>query len=342
MPTDKNAAQMDVAAIKSFLEGRQLRLQSGCKINLFLRLTGVRPDGYHTLETFFVPLREPHDEILLSRATGAESADSDVPSLFFSSSDPDIDPDNNTLQKVFTLYRQSMGKAARPLPSIRLHLEKGVPHGAGLGGSSANAAVFLLFLDALTRSDAFPGLGEAGLHDLAVRVGADVPFFLRGEPARASGIGEKLTLSPNPYAGYFLLLVWPGIRVSTPWAYKAWDSWQALAAETISSVKVVESLQDDMDVDADFDTKSLTNFGTPGSYSVLRGLKLRNDFEASVMSAYPQVALLKRQLLNNGAEAALMSGSGSAVFGLFEDESKARAALELVRQSHSFAYLQRI
>lgn len=342
MPSHNYCAQTDLVEIDAFLRGGQLRLTSGCKINLFLRLTGVRPDGYHLLETFFIPLAEPHDELSLSRHADAEPGGMGNPSFFFSSSEPEIDPENNTLRKTFALYLAAKGESARLLPSIRLHLEKGVPHGAGLGGASANAAVFLRFLEALALKQGLPALGLDTLDGLALQIGADVPFFLRGEPAEASGIGEKLTCAPNPCAGYFLLLVWPGIKISTPWAYKAWDSWQALAARVSHSAGVGEILQDDEEALADPGIKGLTNAGTPGSYAVLRGLKLNNDLEASVMSVYPRVALLKRLLLDNGAEAALMSGSGSAVFGLFEDEDKARSALRLVRQNYSSACLQRI
>ncbi len=272
-------------------------LRSGCKINLFLRLTGTRPDGYHTLKTLFLPLAEPHDELRVMELPGAEG-------LSLTCSLPDLDPQGNTVAKAYRLYAQATGFA----PGLRVHLEKGVPHGAGLGGGSADAACLLRYLNERALAEKRPALSQDKMMALAARVGADVPFFLQAVPALATGIGEALTPVPHPLPGFGLVLVCPPVHVSTAWAFGEWDRRE----------------------EHNFFTNTLTFAGWEDRKPLVHGFWLENDFERVIFRAYPELERLKERFLTLGADAALMSGSGSSVFGLFSKPERAQAAAGLL------------
>ncbi len=272
-------------------------LRAGCKINLFLDVLERLENGYHTLRTLFIPLPEPADTLVcLPREQG----------FTVHCETPGIALNDNTLTKAYRLYAEASGFA----PGLLLELKKGIPHGAGLGGGSADAAVLLLYL----QEHAGPlALSREALNALAARVGADVPFFLQDKPALAQGIGEQL--SPvdwidAPVGGMTLVLVCPKIQVSTAWAYAAWDEAQNKAQMSTLTALPGEGTR--------AFHSSLAEPGKNFSW-------LRNNLEPVVFAAHPELAVLRAQLLQRGAAAALMSGSGSSVFGLFRDRN---AALE--------------
>ena len=142
-------------------------LRIGCKVNLTLRITGVR----HELDTVFLPLDEPSDTLRLALRPGG--------GLALHCAEPGIDPENNTLTKAYRLFAEASGFR----PGVEAVLEKGIPHGAGLGGGSADAAALLGWLNARAPEP----LPLPELVGLAARIGADVPFFLYNVPCRASG-----------------------------------------------------------------------------------------------------------------------------------------------------------
>ena len=154
-------------------------LRIGCKVNLTLRITGVRPNGWHELDTVFLPLAEPSDTLRLALRPGG--------GLALHCAEAGIDPENNTLTKAYRLFAEASGFR----PGVDAVLEKGIPHGAGLGGGSADAAALLGWLNARAPEP----LPLPELVGLAARIGADVPFFLYNVPCRASGIG---TARPVP------------------------------------------------------------------------------------------------------------------------------------------------
>lgn len=299
-PEGRNSSEGDA------MRERITVLRAGCKINLYLRITGVRPDGWHELDTVFLPLSEPHDRLevrLLRQEGGTVSVRCDTPG---------IDPERNTLTAACARFAAASGFA----PSLDIMLEKGIPHGAGLGGGSADAAALLDWLNARTPEP----LALAGLIDVAAGVGADVPFFLLNRPCRARGIGERLVpCDPLGFlrnAGAAILLVCPSESVSTPWAYRAWDQWQkrderALTKDKMSAIG-----------------RSSLCFPN-GNEEVLR---IENSFESPVFAAFPRLRRLKEKLLQSGAAAAAMSGSGSSLFGLFRSLEAARAAAENMRE----------
>lgn len=198
-------------------------------------------------------------------------------------------------------------------------LEKGIPHGAGLGGGSADAAALLGWLNARAPEP----LPLPELVGLAARIGADVPFFLYNVPCRASGIGERLVPCPEwldaaGVAGAGLVLLCPGERVSTPWAYAAWDEWNRPLTE-VRNGAINHASQRPLD----------------GASSIHW---LENSFEPPVFEAFPRLRRLREQLLRQGAFAAVMSGSGSSLFGLFRDAGTAFRVAEGFREKDVAAY----
>lgn len=273
-------------------------LKSGCKINLYLEITGLLPNGYHTLNMYMVPLEHPHDQLHISPLTalGGESC------CRVECSIPGIDLENNTLTKAFKLYAQLLPQA----PSIKIELVKGVPHGAGLGGGSADAATLLRFLNNFVQAKGLSGLETDKLMEVAAKVGADVPFFVANTPAWVKGFGDIVEPDPAPlksFDGWSLVLVCPQVHVSTAWAYSAWDKMEKSA-------------------------KILTTSARQDSNKSAASLNLYNSLEVPVFSRFPQLAETKEKLYSLGADYALMSGSGSSIFGLFRSEKLAKSASE--------------
>jgi len=176
---------------------------------------------------------------------------------------------------------------------IEIRIQKRIPVGAGLGGGSSDAATMLMALNDLLRA----GLDEKSLMALGARLGADVPFFIFQKPALARGKGEILTPVKLPAPLWFLMLV-PPYQISTAWSYQTFD-------HLAGGKKGGTPLQD--------------------SYPELTDLLpiLKNDLELPAFARHPEIGRMKEELLRKGAPGALMSGSGSVVFGLFADEEEA-------------------
>lgn len=276
-------------------------LRSGCKVNLDLHISSRRDDGYHEIDSIFLPLDEPHDELLV---TAGEAS-----GILVTCDTHGIDPAQNTVTRAYDAYADMTGFR----PSLRVELRKGVPHGAGLGGGSANAAAILNHLDAIAPKPQ----GSEKLCDMAARIGADVPFFIRATPCRARGIGEKITPVAAPYRGFTLLLACPDVQVSTAWAYSALDT--------------AEEKQLD-------ERGCLTTGGVADRTSFSRESWLHNGFEQVVFASYPELRSLKEALLRQGAAAALMSGSGASVFALFRRCEDAEAAFVQLKSHGTRVY----
>ena len=202
------------------------------------------------------------------------------------------------------VYRaaQLILRHARKPQSIHIRIRKHIPVGAGLGGGSSDAAATLVGLNRLLKL----GLSRPKLEKLGLSLGADVPFFIRARPARARGIGERLSpLQGIPF--FWLLVVYPGFALSTAWAFK----------------KLPLTL-----------TKSAVNTSIPTSLKRFDKLSnlLVNDLESVTLRRYPTIRALKEQLLHQGAAGSLMSGSGSSVFGIFNSRRAALKALRRLRQ----------
>ena len=212
----------------------------------------------------------------------------------FTCSDSSLATNDNLIMRATTAWRSHFG---RELPNIHVHLDKRIPMGAGLGGGSSDAATMLQILN---EEDA---IADEEMLKIASSTGADVPFFVNNSKAAiASGIGELLTPIELELHASILIVFDPSIHVSTKEAYAGLQlAPQSIASNYEGLFKNIKSL-DDLD----------------GA--------LRNDFEASIFAKHPKLARVKQQLYDRGASVALMSGSGSAVFGLFESEEMASDA----------------
>ena len=283
-------------------------LTARAKINLFLRILRRRDDGYHELDTLFAPLDQPCD--LLDVEPGPPGS-----GLTLTCSDPGLAGPDNLVAKAWRAFAQATGQA----PDLRLHLTKNIPCGAGLGGGSSDAASLLLFLNKTAKEAA---LAPERLADLAAGLGADVPFFLMDGPARAQGIGEKLTPADPGLAGLTLVLVCPPVHVPTGWAYASFDEAAAQGRTPWAP---------------GFLTRNPMGTKNPSS---LLPLALLNDFEDVVFPAFPEIRQVKETLLAAGAAGAAMSGSGASVFALFRQREQALEVAGTLTRGQTRTYVQ--
>lgn len=261
------------------------------KINIGLRITERRPDGYHNISTLMVPVG--WCDIL-------EIIPGDSPGLHLHTFEPleGCEADNNLVMKALRAVEHFTEKT---LPPLDIYLKKTIPTGAGLGGGSADASFAIRGVNELCAL----GLDDNEMAQIALSVGADCPFFIYNRPALARGIGERLTpVDLGILDGYGIAIVKPQAEaVSTARAY-AGITPQALP-------------QDQSPVIASAVPPYLWS-----KYEVLT-----NDFEASIFPLCPQIAQVKRRMYDAGAIYASMSGSGAAVYGIFENVKMAEAAI---------------
>jgi 4-diphosphocytidyl-2-C-methyl-D-erythritol kinase len=273
---------------------------TGCKVNLGLRIVGVRDDGYHLLDSTFLPLASPRDRLEVHAEPGS--------SLTLVCDDLDVDPLRNTLVRAHEVYAEATGFS----PGLRVVLHKGIPTGAGLGGGSSDAAALLRLLDRMAPAP----IAGPRLIDIALRVGADTPFFLQRATCRVTGVGEELTPCPTPCPGMWLALVCPPLKVKTKWAFDAYDKWRKSQTGSGPSAPLPDAVPALLREPAE-DTSA-----NP----------FKNDLEPVVFAAHPTLAHIKTRLLEMGAAHAFMSGSGSSIVGIFPRTHFAaamRAAAEL-------------
>ncbi|MEK7880934.1 MAG: 4-(cytidine 5'-diphospho)-2-C-methyl-D-erythritol kinase [Deltaproteobacteria bacterium] len=265
--------------------GRKLNILCPAKVNLFLKVTGKRGDGYHEIHSLMQPV-ELFDEIILTVSEGdGITLECDIDSI--------PSGEENLAWKAAALFLKETGIKR----AVSIDLKKRIPTGGGLGGGSSDAAGILTGLNTILRA----GLSEERLKAMAAGLGSDVPFFILRGPAFAYGRGEILERVTLPRLYY--VLVNPGLHISTAWAYGNLD----LTKKTKDNILIVSK-------------------GLAGSKEKIAGL-LENDLEGAVMGEYPVITVLKSLLKKAGAKGALMSGSGSTVFGLFFKEREAGEAI---------------
>jgi len=267
-----------------------LTLPAPAKINLFLRVLAQENSGFHQLETLFASL-EFGDTLTLSPDVQGVSLDVEGPPL--------CSIEENLVFRAATAFFQETGLSS----GIRIRLEKRVPPGAGLGGGSSDAATTLLGLDAL-----FPGEADREtLLAIAGTLGSDVPFFLADSPfTLAWGRGERL-FPVDPLASAPVLLALPPVGVPTPWAYQS-------LAEARSREPVLRGPRV-LDPDLLADWEGVSSLA-------------ENDFQEIVFREHPLLQRIHAELEGKGPMFSLLSGSGSALFALFADETTARRAGE--------------
>lgn len=279
-------------------------IKAPAKLNLSLRITGLRQDGYHELDTLFFRLEEPFD--LLHFGPGAPGT-----GLALSCDLPGLAPEKNLAHKAYTAFAAATGFK----PDLTLDLEKNIPTGAGLGGGSSDAAAVLIYMNARAGDDA---LSPDQLTILAASLGADVPFFLLSGPARATGIGEKLVPISLDMDSLTLVVACPDAHVDTAWAYGEFDRVHGLARGALTTVRTDNTRP------------------APASPPVFQ-----NDFESVVFRAFPEIRLVKEELIRSGAAAAAMSGSGASVFAWFRSREMALQAADALEARRVKMYIRR-
>lgn len=272
-----------------------MKILAPAKVNLFLRVLGKREDGYHFIDTLMVPV-SLHDEIEIRKGEAAKKGGR---TLTVTCDHTDVPDGRKNLAYQAASLLLEKKKISAP---ITVRIRKRIPVGAGLGGGSSDAAATLLGLNRILslRCD------RRELASLAATLGADVPFFISGVPSRARGIGERLR-PVKTLPRLWMILVYPGFPVSTGWVYR---NLRAKLTKDIENSRINLSLK------------------RPAEVARL----LENDLEAVTLRRYPRIALLKEKLIQEGAAGALLSGSGSSVFGVFITESKAREAFRRLRK----------
>ncbi len=264
-----------------------MRFVAHAKINLNLEILGRRPDGYHEIQTLMHRI-DLADEMEIERHGEGIS-------LELEGEETPPGPDNLASRAALAFLRKTGIRGG-----VRIRLKKRIPVAAGLGGGSSNAATVFMGLNALflTRIE------EAQLISWGAEIGADVPFFIFQKAAWARGKGEKLAAA-EVRGPLWLLLAVPPFRISTAWAYMAYDQ---LGVDKTGPFLVQDSYRD---------------------LAALLPI-LHNDLERPSIGKYPQIGEMKKGLLAQGAAGALMSGSGPVIFGLFhtpEDQQRARKNL---------------
>jgi 4-diphosphocytidyl-2-C-methyl-D-erythritol kinase len=249
------------------------------KINIGLNIVEKRDDGFHNIESIFFPVK------LCDVLEAVVDESSPAGGVSFASTGISIpgNEDENLCVKAYHLISNDY-----PMPALKIHLHKVIPIGAGLGGGSSDAAFFINLLNELFELN----LAWGEKHHYARQLGSDCPFFVANKPAFAFERGDKLDFLDVNLKGYHLVLIHPGIHVSTPLAYSL-----------IKPAKPATSLKELIQLPVE-EWKE----------------KISNDFEKPVIEKSPEIAAIRDELYKAGAVYASMSGSGSAVFGIFKNK----------------------
>lgn len=254
------------------------------KINIGLFITNKRPDGYHSIESIFYPVNIK-DILEIGPFT-------DSPFRFnFYGNKIEGEPNQNLVAKAVSEIEKYLSENAIAgktgyLNNLKFHLHKNIPTGAGLGGGSADGSFAMKMINDILDLK----ITNEKLEQLALKSGSDCPFFIANSPALVKGRGEIIENIDLNLSGLYLVLIHPGIHISTATAYgkivpkKSSFDWNKIKRETIQDWKN----------------------------------ELKNDFEETVFNEFPEIRKLKETLYQYGATYAQMSGSGSAVYGIFE------------------------
>lgn len=250
------------------------------KINLGLRVVAKRDDGYHDLDTVFYPISLSDIlEVVVNPQDAAPQA-----TFTFSGIPIPESKGGNICSKAIDLIRSDF----KDIPPLLVHLHKVIPMGAGLGGGSSDGAFMLLLLNEKFNLS----LSLEKLQEYALRLGSDCPFFIMNSPAHATGRGERLISVQVELSNKIIVVVSPGIHVSTATAF----SNMTISQKVLSCAEIV--------------TKPIEMWKD----------HLVNDFEKNVFNQFPDIGKIKEILYNMGAVYASMTGTGSTVYGIFDSE----------------------
>lgn len=292
----------------------RIKLLANAKINLSLDITGKLDNGYHLLQMIMQTI-SLCDEIVLEKIKEGIEISCDSPYVPCDERNICYKAAKEFFEKI--RLKDLAGKAddrnyGQQYSGIRIDIKKRIPVGAGLAGGSTNAAAVLKGLNILYRT----GLKQSELAEIGLKCGADVPFCLSGGTCLAEGIGEKLTRLP-PFSNVYAVVITPEFSVSTAWVYNNYNMKDRKSHPDTKMLIQAVKLKD--------------------IEKVARGM--RNVLESVTAVKYPEINEIKRQLRSYGALGSMMSGSGPSVFGLFENEEKARVAFDNLKKNYKRIYL---
>ena len=261
-----------------------MKTYPNCKINLGLHVVGKRPDGYHNLETIFLPVTDLCDELEITEQSPMSGGAAHAPRMIQDGITLDNAPEDNLCMKAWRLLHEEFG-----IPAVNIRLKKGIPFGAGLGGGSSDAAFTLKMLNAMFSLH----LNDTDLERRAAMLGADCAFFIQNRAAYATGIGDQLENIEIRNSKF-------EVKIEIP------------EGEHVSTKEAYGGLRRDLFGTPRPDLRE----------AVRRPIEewcrlIVNDFENSVFPAHPAIAALKEEMYRRGALYASMTGSGAAVFGFF-------------------------
>lgn len=256
--------------------------KANCKLNLHLQVTSKREDGYHNIESIFTEI--PFYDELTIEATNTDQ-------VLFAESGLKIPPcKENICITAANLLKNKAGKGV----GCKIMLNKYIPTGAGLGGGSSDAAAVLKALNQLWNLN----INTSELQEIAVKVGADVPFFIEGGSALVTGIGDVLKPIKSPLKKGYIVLINNGIHISTEKAYKNIKKILTSKKERVKFSTLFEEGRNEW------------------NYKFFE-----NDFESYAFLEYPELKRLRQMMYEKGAYLAGMTGSGSTIFGCFSDKN---------------------
>ncbi|MBI3035123.1 4-(cytidine 5'-diphospho)-2-C-methyl-D-erythritol kinase [Candidatus Woesearchaeota archaeon] len=276
-------------------------IPSYAKINLFLKIGRKLGSGYHQIQSVM-------QKIELSDSITIEPINEDK--IIVESTNKEIENESNLVYKVAMLLK----KRYKARHGVRIFIEKNVPLEAGLGGGSSNAATVLLNLNKLWGLK----LKESQLIGLAAQIGSDVPFFIGENAALVEGIGDKIKRIKKSFS-INIVLINPGFRVSTRWAYSTFDRQRPRIKTKADMKNLIKAIEKK-------DIKEIAN-------------NLHNDFEPIVTKKYKVISEIRSNLLRNDALNASVSGSGPTVFGIFNSIYEAREAFFKIQYDYPFVFL---
>jgi len=266
------------------------------KINIGLNITGCRPDGYHTLQTIFHTLESPvlNDILEIVPTLGKDS-------LQVIGTSVGCPPEKNLVWKALQLFRQE----TEIRECFKIILLKKLPCQAGMGGGSADATATLQLLNEMCET----GLSTKKLHRIALKLGADCPYFLHNKACYATGIGDELTEIDLDLSKFGIMVVKPTEAISTSEAFR-----YVKQASPLPDLQAAVRLNPSEWVDI-----------------------VSNDFEMSVFKLYPHLQKLKKSLYLHGALFASMTGSGSAFYGIYSTLQEADSAAAAINEAYGYS-----
>lgn len=274
----------------------EIVVKSFAKINIGLNVIDKRPDGFHNLETIFYPLNF-YDEIRITKSDH----------FSFNSNDRNLNSEKTNL---IIKAKEELEKYFKLMLSSEIYLNKNIPIGAGLGGGSSNAASTLLALVKLFDLS----ISKEHLLDIALKLGSDVPYFINPVPSFAESRGEAIT-PINLKLKNYLLIVNPGIHITTKWAFGLITPMQPnLSLKSLINKPIIEF-------------EEVISLAT-------------NDFEKIMFTHFPEINEIKEKMLEFGSVFSMMTGTGSTVWGMFDDEEAAYQTKLYFKCKNYFTYIQ--